>query len=51
MKVSLFACRSKISSELAKVINDGLYYYEQDLVNEEGQVGIPHSFEIEVQRS
>ncbi|XP_050830052.1 la-related protein 1B isoform X2 [Serinus canaria] len=25
------ACRAKITSELAKVINDGLYYYEQDL--------------------
>ncbi|RMB99545.1 hypothetical protein DUI87_23798 [Hirundo rustica rustica] len=24
-------CRAKITSELAKVINDGLYYYEQDL--------------------
>lgn len=23
--------RAKITSELAKVINDGLYYYEQDL--------------------
>ncbi|XP_051476000.1 la-related protein 1B isoform X3 [Apus apus] len=24
-------CRAKITSELAQVINDGLYYYEQDL--------------------
>lgn len=24
-------CRARITSELAKVINDGLYYYEQDL--------------------
>jgi len=24
-------CHGKITSELAKVINDGLYYYEQDL--------------------
>ncbi|XP_063776398.1 la-related protein 1B isoform X2 [Pseudophryne corroboree] len=29
--------RAKITSELAKVINDGLYYYEQDLWMEEGE--------------
>lgn len=28
-------CRAKITSELAKVINDGLYYYEQDLWTEQ----------------
>uniref|UniRef100_A0A8C8SSY1 La ribonucleoprotein 1B n=1 Tax=Pelusios castaneus TaxID=367368 RepID=A0A8C8SSY1_9SAUR len=28
--------RAKITSELAKVINDGLYYYEQDLWMEQG---------------
>lgn len=27
--------RAKMSSELAKVINDGLYYYEQDLWTEQ----------------
>lgn len=27
--------QAKITSELAKVINDGLYYYEQDLWMEE----------------
>ena len=30
--------RSKITAELAKVINDGLFYYEQDLVEQEVQV-------------
>ncbi|XP_039181870.1 la-related protein 1B isoform X2 [Crotalus tigris] len=29
--------RAKITSELAKVINDGLYYYEQDLWMEQGE--------------
>lgn len=29
--------RAKITSELAKVINDGLYYYEQDLWMEEDE--------------
>ncbi|KAM7168083.1 la-related protein 1B isoform 4-T4 [Macrochelys suwanniensis] len=29
--------RAKITSELAKVINDGLYYYEQDLWIEQGE--------------
>ncbi|XP_067386276.1 la-related protein 1B isoform X3 [Emydura macquarii macquarii] len=29
--------RAKITSELAKVINDGLYYYEQDLWREQGE--------------
>lgn len=29
--------RAKITSDLAKVINDGLYYYEQDLWMEEGE--------------
>ncbi|XP_059578051.1 la-related protein 1B isoform X3 [Alligator mississippiensis] len=30
--------RAKITSELAKVINDGLYYYEQDLWMEQGEI-------------
>lgn len=30
-------CRAKITSELAKVINDGLYYYEQDLWMEQSE--------------
>ncbi|KAM4809128.1 la-related protein 1B isoform 2-T2 [Rhinophrynus dorsalis] len=29
--------RAKMTSELAKVINDGLYYYEQDLWMDEGE--------------
>lgn len=29
--------RAKITSELAKVINDGLYYYEQDLWMEQSE--------------
>ncbi|XP_063166164.1 la-related protein 1B isoform X3 [Candoia aspera] len=29
--------RAKITSELAKVINDGLYYYEQDLWMDQGE--------------
>ena len=29
--------QAKITSELAKVINDGLYYYEQDLWMEEDE--------------
>lgn len=29
--------RAKITSELAKVINDGLYYYEQDLWTEQSE--------------
>ncbi len=32
--------RSKMSSELIKVINDGLYYYEQDLWDEGMQVSL-----------
>lgn len=30
-------CHAKITSELAKVINDGLYYYEQDLWMEQSE--------------
>lgn len=30
-------CHAKITSELAKVINDGLYYYEQDLWTEQSE--------------
>ncbi len=29
--------RSKMTSDLAKAINDGLYYYEMDLWDDEGQ--------------
>ena len=32
--------RSKMSAEYAKVINDGLFYYEQDLWQEDVQVSI-----------
>ena len=30
--------RAKITAELAKVINDGLFYYEQDLVEQDVKV-------------
>ena len=29
-----FTTRTKITSDLAQAINDGLYFYEQDLVSE-----------------
>ena len=32
--------RSKITAEMTKVINDGLYYYEQDLWEDELMVNI-----------
>ena len=31
-RTSAYLPRAKISSELAKVINDGLFYYEHDLL-------------------
>ena len=34
-----FVPRSKMSAELAKVINDGLFYYEQDLIEQDDRVG------------
>ncbi|XP_041435515.1 la-related protein 1B isoform X2 [Xenopus laevis] len=40
--------RAKITSELAKVINDGLYYYEQDLwIDYEEQNYVPSKQELE----
>lgn len=30
-----FLSRAKMTAELAQVINDGLYYYEQDFVDED----------------
>jgi len=33
-----FVPRSKMTAELAKVINDGLYFYEQDLHEQENKV-------------
>jgi len=33
-----FVPRSKMTAELAKVINDGLYFYEQDLWDQENKV-------------
>ena len=33
-----FIPRAKISAELAKVINDGLFYYEKDLAEEDVKV-------------
>ena len=33
-----FVPRSKMTAELAKVINDGLYYYEQDLLEQDVKV-------------
>ena len=33
-----FLPRSKMSAELAKVINDGLYFYEQELFEEDEKV-------------
>lgn len=33
-----FMPRSKMSAELAKVINDGLYFYEQELLEEDDKV-------------
>uniref|UniRef100_A0A663MCM1 La ribonucleoprotein 1B n=1 Tax=Athene cunicularia TaxID=194338 RepID=A0A663MCM1_ATHCN len=40
-------CRAKITSELAKVINDGLYYYEQDLWMEQSENDTMMKQEIE----
>ncbi|XP_053920387.1 la-related protein 1B isoform X3 [Cuculus canorus] len=40
-------CRAKITSELAKVINDGLYYYEQDLWMEQNENDTTMKQEIE----
>ena len=30
-----FMSRAKMTAELAQVINDGLYYYEQDLLDDD----------------
>nr|XP_047934056.1 la-related protein 1B isoform X3 [Anser cygnoides] len=40
-------CHAKITSELAKVINDGLYYYEQDLWMEQSENDTTMKQEIE----
>ncbi|XP_064507568.1 la-related protein 1B isoform X2 [Pseudopipra pipra] len=40
-------CRAKITSELAKVINDGLYYYEQDLWMDQSENDATMKQEIE----
>ncbi|XP_017940128.2 la-related protein 1B isoform X2 [Manacus vitellinus] len=41
------ACRAKITSELAEVINDGLYYYEQDLWMDQSENDATMKQEIE----
>ena len=35
-----FVPRSKMTAELAKVINDGLYFYEQELLEQENKVSL-----------
>ena len=32
-----FMSRAKMTAELAQVINDGLYYYEQDLLDDDDE--------------
>ena len=34
-RTGTFISRAKMTAELAEVINDGLYYYEQDLLDDD----------------
>ena len=43
-----FVPRSKITADLAKVINDGLYYYEQDLAEEDVKVQMDELIHVRV---